>query len=72
MAQCCLQGFQWDGKPNGKESTLAENKTYVTGSNPNVAIMVIADFFGWTFRNERLLSDHYAKEADVTVFMPGL
>jgi hypothetical protein len=72
MSQCCLQGFEWDGTPNGKESTLANNKAYVTGSNPDVAIMVIADLFGWTFINERLLSDHYAKEADATVFMPDL
>jgi hypothetical protein len=72
MFQCCLQGFKWDGTPNGKESTLANNKAYVTGSNPDVAIMVIADLFGWTFINERLLSDRYAKEADATVFMPDL
>ena len=72
MSQCCLKGFQWDGKPNGKESTLANSKAYVTGSNSDVAVMVIADLFGWTFINERLLSDHYAKEADVTVFMPDL
>jgi hypothetical protein len=71
-SQCCLQGFQWNGTPTGKESTLADNKAYVTGSNPDVAIMVIPDLFGWTFVNERLLSDHYAKEVDATVFMPDL
>jgi hypothetical protein len=70
--QCCLQGFEWEGTPTGKESTLAINKAYVTGSNPDVAIMVIADLFGWTFINERLLSDHYANEVDATVYMPDL
>ncbi|KAN0096722.1 alpha/beta-hydrolase [Hyaloscypha variabilis] len=70
MSHCCLQGFQWDGTPNGKESTLAKNKAYITGSNPDVAILVIPDLFGWTFTNERLLSDHYASEVDATVFMP--
>jgi hypothetical protein len=70
MSHCCLQGFQWDGTPNGKESTLASNKAYITGSNPDVAILVIPDLFGWTCTNERLLSDHYASEVDATVFMP--
>lgn len=69
---CCLKGFKWDGTPEGKESTLAENKAYVTGSNSDVAIMVVADLFGWTFLNTRLLSDHYASEADATVYLPDL
>jgi hypothetical protein len=70
--RCCLQGFEWEGTPTGKESTLANNKAYVTGSNPDVAIMVITDLFGWTFVNERLLSDHYANGVDATVYMPDL
>lgn len=28
------------------------------------------DVFGWTFPNLRLLADHYAKEADATVYLP--
>ncbi|KIX93007.1 uncharacterized protein Z520_11280 [Fonsecaea multimorphosa CBS 102226] len=32
--------------------------------------MIIHDLFGWTFRNTRLLADHYAKEADATVYVP--
>ncbi|KAF2663572.1 dienelactone hydrolase [Microthyrium microscopicum] len=69
-SECCLRGFQWDGTPIGKESTLANNKAYVVGSNADVAIMVIPDLFGWTFVNERLLSDYYAKEVNATVYMP--
>jgi hypothetical protein len=72
IAQCCLQGFQWDGTPTGKESTLTKNNAYITGSNPDVAIVVIPDLFGWTFLNQRLLADHYAREADATVFVPDL
>ncbi|MCJ1305803.1 hypothetical protein MMC08_008619 [Hypocenomyce scalaris] len=70
MSQCCVSGFKWDGTPVGRESTLGKNKTYVTGSNKDVAILVVHDVFGWTFPNLRLLADHYAKEADATVYLP--
>jgi hypothetical protein len=72
MSECCISGFQWDGTPTGVESMLANNKAYVVGSNPDIAILVVSDLFGWTFVNERLLSDHYAKEADATVYLPDL
>ena len=72
MAKCCLSGFEWEGTPIGTEATLANNNSYVTGSNSDVAVLVITDLFGWTFINERLLSDHYAKEVDATVYMPDL
>ena len=35
-------------------------------------MMMVHDIFGWTFPNARLLADHYAKEADATVFLPDL
>lgn len=70
MSQCCLSGFKWDGKPIGEETKLGKNDTYVTGSNKEVAILMIHDIFGWTFPNARLLADHYAKEADATVYLP--
>lgn len=71
-SQCCLSGFTWDGTPVGKETKLADKNTYVTGSNKDVAIMIVHDLFGWTLPNLRLLADHYAKEADATVYMPDL
>lgn len=40
------------------------------GSNPDAGVLVIADLFGWTFPNVRLLADHYAREANVTVYVP--
>ncbi|KAK5048020.1 hypothetical protein LTR84_006210 [Exophiala bonariae] len=70
MSSCCKTGFKWDGKPVGTESTIAGLKTYTTGSNENVAILIVADIFGWTLTNARLLADHYAKEADATVYIP--
>lgn len=72
ITECCLKGFQWDGTPCGTESKLGENDTYITGSNPKIAILVIADLFGWTFVNTRMLADHYAREVDATVYVPDL
>lgn len=47
MAQCCLSGFKWDGTPVGKETTLANNKAYATGSNKEVAILVCTPELRW-------------------------
>jgi dienelactone hydrolase len=69
---CCLKGFAWDGKPTGTETKLAGLNCYTSGSNPNAAVLVISDLFGWTFTNLRLLCDHYASEANATVYMPDL
>lgn len=32
--------------------------------------MIIVDLLGWTFGNVRLLADHYAREANATVYVP--
>lgn len=72
MNDCCVKGFQWDGIPEGSEGKLGNNKTYVTGSNSDVAIMIIHDAFGWTFTNTRLLADHYSREVGATVYVPDL
>jgi dienelactone hydrolase len=69
---CCLTGFAWDGTPIGTETTLADLNTYTAGSDPDAGILVIADLFGWTFTNLRLLCDHYASEANATVYLPDL
>lgn len=70
--KCCLTGFQWGGTPTGTESKLANNLTYVTGSNSDVAVLLVHDLFGWKFPNLRLLADHYAKEIGATVYLPDL
>lgn len=49
---------------------MAKNKTYVAGDNKDAAILLIHDVYGWKFPNLRLLADHYAKEANATVFLP--
>lgn len=72
MTECCIKGFRWEGAPTGEESKLGENDTYITGSNKEIAILVVSDVFGWTFKNTRLLADAYAKETGATVYIPDL
>ena len=68
----CKSGFKWDGKPTGSESTLDDAKAYVTGDSKDTAILIVTDIFGWTLPNIRLLADHYAKEANATVYVPDM
>ncbi|KAI1821869.1 putative hydrolase [Xylaria intraflava] len=70
FSDCCLKTFDWDGTPNGTETKLAGLNCYVTGENKNSAVLFIHDIFGWQYRNNRLLADHYAREANVTVYIP--
>jgi dienelactone hydrolase len=70
ISACCLKGFEWEGTPSGRTAKLAENDVYIVGDNPDVAIMIIHDLLGWTFPNVRLLADHYAREANATVYIP--
>ena len=42
------------------------------GYYDSAAILLVHDIFGWTFTNARLLADHFAKEADATVYLPDL
>ncbi|KAL1612333.1 hypothetical protein SLS60_000559 [Paraconiothyrium brasiliense] len=72
MASCCKSGFNWHGTPTGSESKLGNTNTntYVTGNNKDAAVMIIHDIYGWTFPNLRLLADHFANEANVTVYLP--
>jgi dienelactone hydrolase len=70
VTQCCISGFQWNGTPTGREDKIAGNDAYIVGSNNTAAILVIADLFGWSFTNTRLLCDAYSAEANTTVYMP--
>ncbi|KAF3766503.1 dienelactone hydrolase family protein [Cryphonectria parasitica EP155] len=70
IESCCLQGFAWGAEPCGSIGSLADLKTYITGTSDTAAVLIIHDLFGWEFRNTRLLADHYAAEAGVTVYVP--
>jgi hypothetical protein len=64
---CCLNGFEWEGTPTGRIDTLASNNAYITGDNPDIAVLLIHDLLSWSFPNTRLLADHYAREMNATV-----
>lgn len=68
----CKSGFKWNGQSVGKETTLNKANAYVTGDNKDVAILIVTDIFGWTLPNIRLIADHYAQEANATVYVPDL
>lgn len=70
ISSCCTKGFKWDGEPTGRTERLEDLDCYVTGKNTKAAVLIIHDLFGWTLPNIRLLADHYAKEADVTAYVP--
>lgn len=70
MATCCLRGFKWEGQPTGRIGKLGNNPAYIAGSNPDAAVLFVHDLLGWTFPNARLLADHFAEEAGVTVYLP--
>ena len=59
-------------EPEGREGKLAGLDCYITGSNISVAILLIHDLYGWTFRNTRLLADYYAEEVGATVYLADL
>ena len=70
VPSCCLAGFAWEGTPLGSICKLAGNDAYIVGNNLDRAVLLIHDLLGWTFPNTRLLADHYAREADATVYVP--
>ena len=43
-----------------------------TDMQHQAAIVILHDIYGWTSPNPRLLADHYAQEADATVYLPDL
>jgi hypothetical protein len=74
FSECCVRGFKWDGVTEGKVIGFptTSNQAYVVGSNKERAVLLVADLFGWEFTNNRLLADHFAREADATVYLPDL
>ncbi|EED12181.1 dienelactone hydrolase family protein [Talaromyces stipitatus ATCC 10500] len=65
-------GFEWDGTPTGQTGKLANTDIYIAGDSTasDIAILFIADMFGWTFKNNRLLADQIAREVGATVYLP--
>ncbi|KAF6811374.1 dienelactone hydrolase family protein [Colletotrichum musicola] len=70
IPSCCLKAFEWDDTPTGRTEVVANRDVYIAGDNPDAAVVIIHDLLGWTFPNARLLADHYAREANATVYLP--
>ncbi|OAA56346.1 dienelactone hydrolase family protein [Niveomyces insectorum RCEF 264] len=71
MTSNCVKGFQWEGQPQGRfDKIAAKYDTYIAGDNPRAAVLIVHDLLGWTTTNVRLMADHYAREAGVTVYVP--
>ncbi|KAL2834624.1 Alpha/Beta hydrolase protein [Aspergillus pseudoustus] len=73
ISNCCLKTFAWDGTPTGRIGKLAANPAYIASdsdSDSTLAILIVHDLLGWSFPNVRLLADHYAREANATVYVP--
>ncbi|KAK3990799.1 hypothetical protein QBC44DRAFT_341655 [Cladorrhinum sp. PSN332] len=58
--------------PRAREEQVNNQNCYVTGNNPDVAIIVMHDLYDWTFGNTRVLADQYAAEVGATVYVPDL
>lgn len=70
IPSCCLKAFEWNGNPTGRTEVVANTNVYVAGDSPDTAVLIIHDLLGWTFPNARLLANHYAREANATVYLP--
>ncbi|KAH8899145.1 dienelactone hydrolase family protein [Thozetella sp. PMI_491] len=70
VSTCCLKSFRWEGTPVGQVGKLGAHDAYITGNNTDAAVLIVHDLLGWAFPNVRLLADHYAQEANVTVYVP--
>lgn len=68
---CCIKASFHKGNAVGQESKLAGRNVYVTGpETADKAIMIIADVWGWSLINTRLVADKYAQAVGARVYLP--
>ena len=70
----CASGALHEGTPVGREETVHGLPTYISdppsGEAPKGIIVIIPDAFGWTFNNNRILADNFAKRTNSRVYLP--
>ncbi|KAI9880802.1 MAG: hypothetical protein M1830_000238 [Pleopsidium flavum] len=70
----CASGSLHEGTPVGRVETVHGFPTYISeppsGQAPKGIIVIIPDALGWTFNNNRILADTYAKRTDSRVYLP--
>lgn len=66
----CISGHLKSGKTTGKVRKLGGLDTYVAtpaSTEPQAAVLLISDVFGWELVNTRLIADEFAKHGFLTV-----
>ncbi len=71
----CFTGtVRHNEKPAGHEAKVYGRDTYVAdplqGTAARGTIVIIPDAFGWTFINNRILADNYARKGGFKVYLP--
>jgi len=72
--ECCKTGVLDSGEPTGTTTKIAGVDVYVAepATFDGRAVLFLHDIFGMPFLNNRLLSDDFAKLANVRVYLPDL
>jgi len=75
MSACCFQGYFHKGTPKGSIIKLGPDgrETYVSGPEPaqaSGAILIIADVFGISLNNNKIIADKYADKTGARVYLP--
>jgi hypothetical protein len=72
---CCMTGTLHVGETKGKEETIPGTSWQVYVARPPTpstkSIIILADLFGWTLPNARLLADRYATQG-FNVWLPDI
>jgi len=70
----CFRGGITTNEPTGTETIIHGLSTYVAqpeeGVAPKGLVVIITDAFGWSFVNNRVLCDRYAKRGNFLVYCP--
>lgn len=70
----CFQGVErTDAKPTGRQTRVHGLDCYVASPANGLTkgiIVIVPDAFGWTFVNNRLLADEYARQGSFDVYLP--
>ena len=72
LGPCCLKVGSFDkGTPAGKIEKLGGRDTYITGDrNSKSAVLFVADVFGLSLNNNRVLADKIARGTGGAVYLP--
>ncbi|KAK5170494.1 uncharacterized protein LTR77_005082 [Saxophila tyrrhenica] len=73
LKSCCATGSLHSGQPTGRIDKVHGLDCYIADAPngpPKGIVVIIPDAFGWTFPNNRVLADCYAKEGNFTVYLP--